>query len=65
MEHATDRCTGSWSLTGGRISCGSCGRSYPATPENRRAAVEENFVGELLERAAREGARLRPEENDS
>lgn len=60
LDHEQDECTGSWRLLGGggerMIECDRCARAYPATPENRLAAIDENYAGIYLRRLASEGA---------
>jgi len=64
VEHTSAECTGSWRLLGdtaGRvIECDHCGRAYPATAENRLAAIDENYAGIYLCRLASEGAAKLP-----
>ena len=59
LEHGTGECTGNWRLLGGSadrtIQCDRCSRSYPATPDNRLAAIDENYAGIYLRRLASEG----------
>lgn len=38
------------------IVCHDCGAGYPATPENRLAAIDENYAGIYLQRRTAEGA---------
>jgi hypothetical protein len=60
LEHVHGDCTGNWRLLGGgnerRIECERCYRGYPATSENRLAAIDENYAGIYLRRLASEGA---------
>lgn len=60
LEHEMGECTGNWRLLGGgaerKIECESCGCAYAATPENRLAAIDENYAGIYLRRLACEGA---------
>jgi hypothetical protein len=60
LEHEHDDCTGNWRLLGGsgerKIECERCSRAYPATAENRLAAIDENYAGIYLRRLAAEGA---------
>lgn len=57
--HATDDCTGTWRLAGsGRtrwIRCTACSAQLDASPDNRRAAIEENRAGLVLRRLTAEG----------
>lgn len=59
LEHSTGRCTGNWRLVGQgeerRIACERCDRRYPPTPENRLAAIDENYAGIYLRRLTAEG----------
>lgn len=59
LEHATERCTGNWRLVGAgetrTITCETCAACYPATPENRLAAIDENYAGIYLRRLTAEG----------
>jgi hypothetical protein len=59
LEHKTDTCTGNWRLTGssdGRsIVCDVCAAEFEATPENRLAAIDENYAGIYLRRLTAEG----------
>jgi hypothetical protein len=59
LNHEQGQCTGNWRLVGQgedrRIACERCGRSYPPTPENRLAAIDENYAGIYLRRLTSEG----------
>ncbi len=59
LEHESGHCTGNWRLIGRdqdrRIACDRCGRAYPPTPENRLAAIDENYAGIYLRRLTAEG----------
>ena len=59
IEHRND-CTGNWRLLGlgddRTIQCDCCSATYPATPENRLAAIDENYAGIYLRRLSSEGA---------
>ncbi|HSH45922.1 MAG TPA: hypothetical protein VK966_08705 [Longimicrobiales bacterium] len=59
LEHADGQCTGNWRLVGtGRrrkISCERCDAAFTATPENRLAAIDENYAGIYLRRLTAEG----------
>jgi hypothetical protein len=59
LEHKTDRCTGNWRLVGTgddrRIACERCNASFRPTPENRLAAIDENYAGIYLRRLTAEG----------
>lgn len=59
LNHEDGRCTGNWRLVGQgddrRITCEQCQRSYPPTPENRLAAIDENYAGIYLRRLTAEG----------
>ena len=60
LEHTNGECTGNWRLLGGvqdrTIQCEQCHALYPATPEHRLAAIDENYAGIYLRRLASEGA---------
>lgn len=59
LEHSIERCTGNWRLVGAgearAINCEICAARYPATPENRLAAIDENYAGIYLRRLTAEG----------
>ena len=59
LEHRFDECTGNWRLVGSgeerAIRCDRCDSSYAATPENRLAAIDENYAGIYLRRLTAEG----------
>lgn len=59
MDHIEGRCTGNWRLVGygqdREIACEKCGASYRASPENRLAAIDENYAGIYLRRLTAEG----------
>lgn len=59
LEHESGHCTGNWRLIGRdedrTIACDRCGRAYPPTPENRLAAIDENYAGIYLRRLTAEG----------
>ena len=59
LNHEDGRCTGNWRLVGQgedrRIACEQCQRAYPPTPENRLAAIDENYAGIDLRRLTAEG----------
>ena len=59
LDHKTDECTGNWRLTGASesrtIVCEGCAAEYTATPENRLAAIDENYAGIYLRRLTAEG----------
>lgn len=59
LEHARDRCTGDWRLSGpvGErvIRCERCEQTYPATSQNRLVAIDENYAGIYLRRLTAEG----------
>ncbi len=59
LEHRANECTGNWRLVGTgeerAIRCDRCDNSYPATPENRLAAIDENYAGIYLRRLTAEG----------
>ncbi|HSJ14916.1 MAG TPA: hypothetical protein VK939_10905 [Longimicrobiales bacterium] len=60
LEHRSGECPGDWRLLGGSrersIQCDACHARYPATPEYRLAAIDENYAGIYLRRLASEGA---------
>ena len=59
LEHAAGECTGNWRLVGASdtrvITCERCGTQFSATPENRLAAIDENYAGIYLRRLTAEG----------
>ncbi|MFP4622788.1 MAG: hypothetical protein ACLFRX_01285 [Gemmatimonadota bacterium] len=60
LTHKNGDCTGNWRLLGQgedrRITCERCGETYPPTPENRLAAIDENYAGIYLRRLTAEGS---------
>lgn len=66
LEHMYDHCTGNWRLVGvgsnRRICCQKCLRIHTATPENRLAAIDENYAGIYLRRLTAEGMAQRKDE---
>lgn len=60
LEHATGECIGNWRLVGTAetrvITCEQCLAQFGATPENRLAAIDENYAGIYLRRLSSEGA---------
>ena len=60
IDHRVDECIGNWRLLGigeeRTIQCDGCAARYAATPENRLAAIDENYAGIYLRRLASEGA---------
>ncbi len=60
IEHRSDECTGNWRLLGvgedRTIQCDACCAEFYATPENRLAAIDENYAGIYLRRLSSEGA---------
>lgn len=60
LDHDCEDCTGNWRLLGAaserRIECDRCGAAFPASAENRLAAIDENYAGIYLRRLASEGA---------
>jgi hypothetical protein len=62
IDHSTDECVGNWRLLGigeeRTIQCDACSARYAATPENRLAAIDENYAGIYLRRLSSEGAAL-------
>ena len=59
LEHSFAQCTGNWRLVGSgeerTIRCDRCDGAYPATPEHRLAAIDENYAGIYLRRLTAEG----------
>lgn len=59
LEHKDERCTGNWRLVGTgedrRIACERCDAAFRPTPENRLAAIDENYAGIYLRRLTAEG----------
>jgi hypothetical protein len=59
LAHKEPECTGNWRLMGTgenrQIRCDRCGSQFPATPENRLAAIDENYAGIYLRRLTAEG----------
>ena len=65
LSHVIIDCTGNWRLLGTgdnrQIRCDRCAAQYPATSENRLAAIDENYAGIYLRRLTAEGiAYLKP-----
>lgn len=62
LEHCNGECTGNWRLVGASearvIVCDICQAEYAATPENRLAAIDENYAGIYLRRLTSEGMTL-------
>ena len=62
IDHIAAECIGNWRLTGigedRTIQCDVCNAHYVATPENRLAAIDENYAGIYLRRLSSEGAAL-------
>lgn len=65
MKHKDGACTGNWRLIGTgrkrRITCERCDAAFDATPENRLAAIDENYAGIYLRRLTAEGLAQREE----
>jgi hypothetical protein len=59
LEHNHGDCTGNWRLVGASearvIVCDICQAEYTASPENRLAAIDENYAGIYLRRLTAEG----------
>ena len=59
LEHIDGDCTGNWRLMGTGeqrlIRCDRCIAQFPASPENRLAAIDENYAGIYLRRLTAEG----------
>lgn len=59
LSHKSDDCVGNWRLVGSsdrRIRCDRCVVEHEASPDNRLAAIDENYAGIYLRRLAAEGA---------
>ncbi|HEX6694141.1 MAG TPA: hypothetical protein VF035_05470 [Longimicrobiales bacterium] len=63
IEHRSAECVGNWRLQGigddRNIQCDRCAAKYPAAPENRLAAIDENYAGIYLRRLTAEGMAAR------
>jgi hypothetical protein len=59
LAHLDADCTGNWRLIGTgdsrQIRCDRCASQFSATPENRLAAIDENYAGIYLRRLTAEG----------
>lgn len=59
LGHKQQDCTGNWRLIGvgesRQIRCDRCAALFSATPENRLAAIDENYAGIYLRRLTAEG----------
>ncbi|MGQ0560944.1 MAG: hypothetical protein ACT443_03610 [Gemmatimonadota bacterium] len=59
LAHMSLDCTGNWRLVGTgdnrQIRCDRCASQFAATPENRLAAIDENYAGIYLRRLTAEG----------
>lgn len=59
LVHTQEDCTGNWRLVGSgdtrQIRCDRCASQFSATPENRLAAIDENYAGIYLRRLTAEG----------
>lgn len=69
LEHRYAECTGNWRLVGTGdercIRCDRCDSHSDATPENRLAAIDENYAGIYLRRLTAEGlAQIESERRD-
>lgn len=68
LEHAHEDCVGNWRLLGSTtertVQCDRCAALYPASAENRLAAIDENYAGIYLRRLASEGAAYLSGERD-
>jgi hypothetical protein len=69
LEHVFSDCTGNWRLVGAGdervIRCDRCDSRHAATPENRLAAIDENYAGIYLRRLTAEGASQIDSERDA
>lgn len=68
LRHIDDDCTGNWRLVGSSeartIVCEVCHAEFTATPENRLAAIDENYAGIYLRRLTAEGIAHRASNHD-
>ena len=59
LEHKDGDCIGNWRLVGTgeqrSIRCDHCESEFTASPENRLAAIDENYAGIYLRRLTAEG----------
>jgi hypothetical protein len=59
LSHLSGDCTGNWRLIGvgenRTVRCDKCNVGVQATPENRLAAIDENYAGIYLRRLTAEG----------
>jgi hypothetical protein len=59
LEHIDGSCVGNWRLIGSGeqrvIRCDRCIAQFAASPENRLAAIDENYAGIYLRRLTAEG----------
>lgn len=61
LEHLAPECIGNWRLVGEerkgtrRMICDRCDAAHDSTPENRLAAINENYAGIYLRRLTAEG----------
>lgn len=71
IYHAAANCVGNWRCTrpvgtsaSPILRCDRCGVEHPATPENRLAAIDENYAGIYLRHLADEGAAILAADNE-
>ena len=68
LRHTNDECTGNWRLVGAAdarlILCDKCPSEFAASPENRLAAIDENYAGIYLRRLTAEGIAYRGLDRD-
>jgi hypothetical protein len=59
LQHTNGDCVGNWRLVGTGeqrlIRCDQCASEFAASPENRLAAIDENYAGIYLRRLTAEG----------
>lgn len=62
LEHAAEHCTGNWRLFGNgkarKVACERCLAAFTPTPDNRLAAIDENYAGIYLRRLTAEGGAI-------
>lgn len=59
IRHGNDDCIGNWRIAGQgssrQLECDHCKVRLPYSPENRLAAIDENYAGIYLRRLTGEG----------